>query len=51
MEVDELEQQFLSQFRSMATSDREVLIAQFQKLIDGQMTDRGCEFFLDMSNW
>ncbi|KAI6654602.1 hypothetical protein LOD99_998 [Oopsacas minuta] len=51
MEVDDLEQQLLSQFRSLATSDRDVLITQFQKLIDGQMTDRGCEFFLDMTNW
>ena len=51
MEVDDLEQQLLSQFRSLATSDRDVLITQFQKLIDGQMTDRGCEFFLDMTDW
>lgn len=51
MEIDELEQQLLSQFRSLATSDRDVLITQFQKLIDGQMTDRGCEFFLDMTDW
>ena len=51
MEVDELEQQLLSQFRSLATSDKEVLIEQFQKLIDGQMTERGCEFFLDMNDW
>ena len=32
MEIDELEQQLLSQFRSLATSDRDVLITQFQKL-------------------
>ena len=51
MEIDDLEQQLLSQFRSLGTCDKDVLIAQFKKLIDGQMTDKGCEFFLDMTDW
>jgi len=35
----------------MATTDREVLIAEFQRLLGNKLSDAGCAFFLDMNNW
>jgi hypothetical protein len=52
MDVDgDFDSQLLQQFSSMATTDREVLIAEFQRLLGNQLSDAGCAFFLDMNNW
>jgi len=52
MDVDgDVDSQLLQQFSSMATNDREVLIAEFQRLLGNQLSDTGCAFFLDMNNW
>ena len=53
MDVDnnDVEGQLLRQFSSMGTTDKEVLIAELQKLIGNQLTIDGCAFFLDMNNW
>jgi len=52
MDVDgDVDSQLLQQFSSMATTDREVLIAEFQRLLGNRLSDAGCAFFLDMNNW
>ena len=53
MDVDnELEGNLLRQFSSLGTTDKEVLIAEFQKLLGpNQLSPEGCGFFLDMNNW
>ena len=52
MDVDnDLEGSLLQQFSSMGTTDKEVLIAEFQKLLGNQLNPAGCAFFLDMNNW
>lgn len=48
IDIDSL---LLQQFSSMATQDRDVLIAEFQKLLGDQLNAEGCAFFLDMNNW
>lgn len=50
-EDTELEGQLLQQFSSLGTTDRDVLIAEFQKLLGNQLNPAGCAFFLDMNNW
>ena len=47
----DVDSQLLQQFSSMATTDREVLIAEFQRLLGNRLSDAGCAFFLDMNNW
>lgn len=52
MDVDtDIDAHLLQRFSSMGTTDREVLIAEFQKLLGNQLNPTGCEFFLDMNNW
>ncbi|XP_077994286.1 protein ILRUN-like [Glandiceps talaboti] len=52
MEVDsDLDQELMQQFSSMGTTDKEVLISEFQKLLGNQLNPAGCAFFLDMNNW
>ncbi|KAL4225485.1 hypothetical protein ACF0H5_016175 [Mactra antiquata] len=52
MDVDnDLDGQLLQQFSSLGTTDKEVLIAEFQKLLGNQLNPAGCAFFLDMNNW
>lgn len=52
MEVDsDIDSQLLQQFSSMGTTDKEVLIAEFQRLLGDQLNAAGCAFFLDMNNW
>lgn len=52
MDADsELEGQLLQQFSSLGTTDKDVLIAEFQKLLGNQLNPAGCAFFLDMNNW
>ena len=35
----------------MATQDREVLIAEFRRLLGNQLTELACSFYLEMNNW
>lgn len=52
MEVDnELDSTLLQQFSCLGTTDRDVLISQFQKLLGNQLNATDCAFFLDMNNW
>ena len=52
MDVDnELDSGLLEQFSSMGTTDKEVLITEFQKLLGNQLNPAGCEFFLEMNKW
>lgn len=52
MDVDsDLDGQLLQQFSSLGTDDKDVLIAEFKKLLGDQPTPKECEFFLDMNNW
>ena len=53
MDVDmDIDSQLLREFSAMGTTDKEVLIAQFQKLLgDQRITSQECDFFLDMNNW
>lgn len=47
---DDIEQNFLMQFSSMVTTDKEELIKQFQT-IGENLNSNTATFFLDMSNW
>ncbi|XP_078667707.1 protein ILRUN-like [Branchiostoma floridae x Branchiostoma belcheri] len=52
MEVDQdLEADFMQKFSAMGTTDREVLVAELQKLVNYQLNPSACAFFLDMNNW
>ncbi|KAK7486412.1 hypothetical protein BaRGS_00022336 [Batillaria attramentaria] len=52
MDVDsDLDGKLLQQFSSMGTTDREVLISEFQKLLGNTLNPDSCAFFLDMNNW
>ncbi|XP_013398445.1 uncharacterized protein C6orf106 homolog [Lingula anatina] len=52
MEVDsDLEANFVQQFSCLGTTDKEVLISEFQRVLDNQLNPQGCAFFLDMNNW
>lgn len=42
----------LQQFSCLGTTDKDVLIAEFQRLLGpNQLSPEGCAFFLDMNNW
>lgn len=47
---NDIEQNFLMQFRSMVTTDKDDLIKQFQT-IGENLNNSTATFFLDMSNW
>lgn len=52
MDVDcEIDQDLLSKFSCMGTTDRDILVSELQKLLDFQLNPTGCEFFLEMTNW
>lgn len=52
MDVDgDIDSQLLQQFSSIQTTDRDVLVAELQRLLGNQLNDDGCVFFLDMNNW
>ena len=52
MDVDnDLDGKLLQQFSAMGTTDREVLIAEFQKFLGNTVNPDSCAFFLDMNNW
>lgn len=50
-EMDTIEANLLNKFRSMGTTDKDVLISQFQDLLGVQLNPAGCAFFLDMTGW
>ncbi|XP_031549630.1 protein ILRUN-like [Actinia tenebrosa] len=52
MDVDcDVDQDLMMKFSNLGTTDREVLINELQRLLDFQLNQAGCAFFLDMSNW
>ncbi len=52
MDVDsDIDSQLLQQFSSMGTQDKDVLIAEFQRLLGNSLNPNCCAFFLDMNNW
>lgn len=55
MDVDNMENdfdgKFFDQFNSMGTTDKDVLIAEFQAVLGNQVNKDSCAFFLDMNNW
>ena len=51
MEGMELDQELLTKFSCMVTTDRDVLIADLHSLLGSQLSKEGCAFFLDMTNW
>ena len=52
MDIDtELDQDLLSRFNALGTTDRDVLITELQRLLNFQLSQAGCVFFLDMTNW
>ncbi|XP_074659951.1 protein ILRUN-like [Tubulanus polymorphus] len=53
MDVDnnDIDSQLLQQFSRMGTTDKDVLIGQFQKLLGYQLGTGSCAFFLEMNNW
>ena len=52
MDVDtEIDQDLLSRFNALGTTDRDVLITELQRLLNFQLSQAGCVFFLDMTNW
>ncbi|CAF0951321.1 unnamed protein product [Adineta ricciae] len=46
-----LDEDLMERLRSITTSNREDLIAQFRSTTNAMLTDEGCAFFLEMSNW
>ncbi|KAF7711438.1 hypothetical protein HF521_000449 [Silurus meridionalis] len=50
MDVD-LDQELMQKFSCMGTTDKDVLISEFQRLLGFQLNPAGCAFFLDMTNW
>uniref|UniRef100_A0A8C4REW9 Protein ILRUN n=1 Tax=Erpetoichthys calabaricus TaxID=27687 RepID=A0A8C4REW9_ERPCA len=50
MDVD-LDPEFMQKFSCMGTTDKDVLISEFQRLLGFQLNLVGCTFFLHMTNW
>lgn len=48
---NEIDSLLLRQFSSMATQDRDVLIAEFRRLLGSQLNELACSFYLEMNNW
>lgn len=54
MDVDvdaDVDAELTQRFCCLGTTDRDVLVAEFQRLLGFQLDPAGCAFFLDMSNW
>ncbi|GFO01384.1 next to brca1 gene 1 protein [Plakobranchus ocellatus] len=54
MDVDvdnEFDGELLNQFRTLGTTDRDVLIAEFQAVLGNTLNPESCAFFLDMNDW
>ena len=50
-EMANLDEDLMERLRSITTSNREDLIAQFRATTNAMLTDAGCAFFLEMNNW
>ncbi|XP_062315316.1 protein ILRUN-like [Osmerus eperlanus] len=50
MELD-LDPELMQKFSCMGTTDKDILISEFQRLLGFQLNPAGCAFFLDMTNW
>ncbi|XP_041084410.1 protein ILRUN isoform X1 [Polyodon spathula] len=50
MDMD-LDPELMQKFSCMGTTDKDVLISEFQRLLGFQLNPAGCAFFLDMTNW
>ncbi|KAF7253259.1 Protein ILRUN [Varanus komodoensis] len=50
MDVD-LDAELMQKFSCLGTTDKDVLIGEFQRLLGFQLSPAGCAFFLDMTNW
>ncbi|CAL8142516.1 unnamed protein product [Orchesella dallaii] len=48
---DDMEVGLVQQFSCLGTTDKEVLVAQLQKLVGPQLNTSAAHFFLDMNNW
>jgi len=48
---NDIDSLLLRQFSSMATQDRDVLIAEFRRLLGNQLNELACSFYLEMNNW
>ncbi|CAF0947835.1 unnamed protein product [Rotaria sordida] len=49
--MSNLDEDLMERLRSITTCNREDLIAQFRSTTNAMLTDEGCAFFLEMSNW
>ncbi|KAK2113554.1 hypothetical protein P7K49_007820 [Saguinus oedipus] len=49
MDVD-LDPELMQKFSCLGTTDKDVLISEFQRLLGFQLNPAGCAFFLDMTN-
>ncbi|KAK1801949.1 hypothetical protein P4O66_022584 [Electrophorus voltai] len=50
METD-IDPELMQKFSCMGTTDKDILITEFQRLLGFQLNPAGCAFFLDMTNW
>lgn len=50
METD-IDSELMQKFSCMGTTDKDILITEFQRLLGFQLNPAGCAFFLDMTNW
>ena len=50
METD-MDLDLVQKFSCMGTTDKDILITEFQRLLGFQLNPAGCAFFLDMTNW
>ncbi|XP_061908010.1 protein ILRUN-like [Entelurus aequoreus] len=50
MDLD-VDQELMQKFSCMGTTDKDILISEFQRLLGFQLNPAGCAFFLDMTNW
>lgn len=48
---DDMEVGLVNQFSCLGTTDKDVLVAQLQKLVGPQLNASAAQFFLDMNNW
>ncbi|XP_056279818.1 protein ILRUN-like [Pseudoliparis swirei] len=52
MDLDlDLDQELMQKFSCLGTTDKDILISEFQRLLGFQLNPAGCAFFLDMTNW
>ena len=49
--MSSLDEDLMERLRSITTSNREDLIAQFRATTNAMLSDEGCSFFLEMNNW